>query len=148
MSNHDQVTQGSGNVFADLGLENADELLVKADLAISLTTVIRARGWNQREAAEALGVDQPKISALTRGVIGGFSVERLLRFLNHVGYDVDISVRPTASDTSVGRTRVTAATELDGQWHGASESREVRPALASVTETEAMMEVNETPIGS
>ncbi len=111
MSDKDQVTHGSGNVFADLGLENADDLLVKADLAIALTTIIRERGWTQREAADALGVDQPKISALTRGVIGGFSVERLLRLLNLAGYDAAVLLRPTITGPSVGRTRVTIATE-------------------------------------
>lgn len=111
MSDKDQVTHGSGNVFADLGLENADDLLVKADLAIALTTIIRERGWTQHEAADALGVDQPKISALTRGVIGGFSVERLLRLLNLAGYDAAVLLRPTIAGPQMGRTRVTIATE-------------------------------------
>jgi len=92
------VTEGSGNVFADLGLDDADELLAKAKLAVQIADIIDQRGLNQREAAAVLGVDQPKISALTRGRLEGFSIERLFRFLNALGAAVEIRVAPDAGD--------------------------------------------------
>lgn len=85
---------GSGNVFADLGLPNADELLAKAELAIRITEILRRRRLTQVQAAEILGVDQPKVSALIRGRIAGFSIERLLRFLLLLGADVSITIQP------------------------------------------------------
>lgn len=86
--------EGSGNVFADLELPNADELLAKAELAIRITEILRRRRLTQVQAAEILGVDQPKVSALIRGRITGFSIERLLRFLLLLGADVSITIQP------------------------------------------------------
>ena len=86
--------EGSGNVFSDLGLANADELLAKAELAIRITDILRRRRLTQVQAAEILGVDQPKVSALIRGRIAGFSIERLLRFLLLLGVDVAITIKP------------------------------------------------------
>lgn len=88
---------GSGNVFADLGLPNASELQAKADLAHEISRIIDERGFTQAEAAELLGVDQPKISALVRGRLSGFSMERLYRFLNALGKDIEIVVRSRSS---------------------------------------------------
>jgi predicted XRE-type DNA-binding protein len=95
MKDDDKITPSSGNVFADLGLPDADQLLVKADLAIEITRVVEERGLTQAQAAEILGVDQPKVSALVRGRLDGFSLERLYRFLNALGRDVEIVVRAT-----------------------------------------------------
>lgn len=88
---------GSGNVFTDLGLPNASELQAKADLAHEIGRIIEERGFTQAEAAELLGVDQPKISALVRGRLAGFSMERLYRFLNALGKDIEIIVRSRSS---------------------------------------------------
>ena len=96
-----------GNVFADLGLPDADHLLAKADLAIEISSIIEDRGLTQAEAAEIMGVDQPKVSALVRGRLGGFSMERLYRFLNALGRDVEIVVRPTPESEKGSRLRVT-----------------------------------------
>jgi predicted XRE-type DNA-binding protein len=89
-----KITHSSGNVFADLALPDADQFLVKADLAIEIVRVIEERGLTQTQAADVMGVDQPKVSALVRGRIDGFSLERLYRFLNALGRDVEIVVRP------------------------------------------------------
>jgi predicted XRE-type DNA-binding protein len=89
-----KVEAGSGNVFADLGVPDADETLAKAELAHRIAEAIHDRGLTQVRAAALLGVDQPKVSALLRGRLGGFSTDRLLRFLNLLGRDVDIIVRP------------------------------------------------------
>jgi predicted XRE-type DNA-binding protein len=81
---------GSGNVFADLGLENADEPLVKADLANALNGVIRSHGWTQAEAAARAGLTQPDISRIGQMKTDSFSQERLQNALRHLGMDVEI----------------------------------------------------------
>jgi predicted XRE-type DNA-binding protein len=86
-------TVSSGNVFADLGFPNAEEMLAKAELANKITTIIQRRRLTQARAAALLGVDQPKVSALKRGRLSGFSLERLMRFLILLGRDVQIVVR-------------------------------------------------------
>jgi predicted XRE-type DNA-binding protein len=86
------ITRSSGNVFADLGLKDADTLMAKSLLAIHIKRAIQARGLTQAEAASLLGLDQPKVSAITGGRLDGFSTDRLLRFLNELGCDVHISV--------------------------------------------------------
>ena len=85
--------QGSGNVFADLELPNAEEALVKAELASRITESIQRRRLTQSEASKILKVDQPKVSALKRGRLSGFSLERLVRFLILLGNDVEIVVK-------------------------------------------------------
>ena len=84
---------GSGNVFADLGFPNAEEMLAKAELAQKINAIITRRRLTQAEAAKLLGVDQPKVSALKRGRLSGFSLERLVRFLILLGRDVEIVVK-------------------------------------------------------
>lgn len=96
MSKEIRVQVSSGNVFADLNLENADELLVKAELARQISNIITQQKITQAQAAEILGVDQPKISALMNGKLAGFSTARLFRFLNALGQDVEIVVKPKA----------------------------------------------------
>jgi predicted XRE-type DNA-binding protein len=75
----------SGNVFADLGLPDADELLLKARLATKLKEMIKARGWSQRKAAAVLGLPQPEVCALMNGKLRGFSLARILRSLKAMG---------------------------------------------------------------
>lgn len=101
-----EVQASSGNIFADLSLENADELLVKAELAHRISSIITAQQMAQTEAAEVLGIDQPKISALINGKLAGFSTARLFRFLNALGQDVEIAVKPKS--LSQAQTRVVA----------------------------------------
>lgn len=84
----------SGNVFADLGIENPEEELTKAKLVWEIEQIIKKKKLNQAEAAKVMGINQPKVSALIRRKLDGFSVERLIHFLNTLGQDVDIIVRP------------------------------------------------------
>ncbi len=91
------VRAGSGNVFADLQLEHAPERLAKAELARQIALLIHESGWTQAQAATQLGIDQPKVSALLRGQLRGFSTDRLLRFLHAVGQQVEIVIRPQKS---------------------------------------------------
>ncbi len=92
-------TVGSGNVFADAGLPDADERLARAKLMRRITQLIKGRGLTQREAAELMGVPQPHISLLLRGRMSSFSLERLLHMLTALGADVTISYRPSNSAT-------------------------------------------------
>jgi predicted XRE-type DNA-binding protein len=84
---------GSGNVFADIGLPNAEEHLVKAQLVFKIDRLMKERGLKQAEAARLLGVKQPDVSKMLRGDFRQFSVERLLRFLVALGQDVEIVVK-------------------------------------------------------
>ena len=84
---------GSDNVFADLGLPNPEERLLKARLASAIYDIIEVRGWTQTHAASVLGVSQPDISKLTRGILKDFSVERLLAFLGKLEQSVTITLK-------------------------------------------------------
>ena len=88
-----EVYHGSDNIFADLGLLDAEEILAKAELARQILSIITKRHLTQAKAAEILGIDQPKVSALMRGELRGFSMERLFHFLNALGRDVHIVVK-------------------------------------------------------
>ncbi len=89
-----KVEQGSGNVFADLGLPHAEQELLKAKLTLRIYCLIKERGLKQAEAGKILGIRQPHVSALMRNRAGAFSVERLIEFLTALGQDVEITVRP------------------------------------------------------
>lgn len=102
-----EYEESSGNVFADLGLPDADELLLKAGLARQITRILEARGLTPGEAARILGTQQPKVSQLVRGALGGFSLERLIRYLNALGRDVEIVVHE--QPRSQGSATVTIA---------------------------------------
>lgn len=87
-----RMTEGSGNVFADVGIEQPDAYLAKAELARQIIGELDARRLTQIEAARILGVSQPKVSALKNGRLDGLSTDRLIRFLNVLGRDVSIVV--------------------------------------------------------
>ena len=93
------VTRGSENVYADLGYENPEEMLLKAELVRLLSKAIKAKGLNQYQAAEVLGIDQPKVSALVRGQFRGYSLERLFKYLNALGQDIAISISTSSAET-------------------------------------------------
>ncbi len=85
---------GSGNVFKDIGVPNAEEHFVKAQLVFKIDTIMRERGMKQADAADLFGVRQPDISKMLRGEFRQFSVERLLRFLVALNHDVEIVITP------------------------------------------------------
>jgi predicted XRE-type DNA-binding protein len=103
------VTESSGNVFADLGLPNAEELQTKVRLAVWLNKILEQRKLTQAEAARVLGVNQPKVSALKGYKLEGFSVERLMRFATALEHDVVIEIRPKARRKGMGRVMVVGA---------------------------------------
>ncbi|MBI2954295.1 MAG: XRE family transcriptional regulator [Chloroflexi bacterium] len=108
------VTESSGNLFADLELENPDDVLAKAKLAHLIGVIIARRHLNQTQTAAVLGIDQPKVSALLRGRLAGFSIERPLRFLLALDRDIGILVKPKPRRHVHGRlTVVTSPTQRD-----------------------------------
>lgn len=89
-----EIIVGSGSVYADMGYENYKEMETKADLVIEILKAMKKKKLTQRKAAELFGISQPKLSELLNGRFRGYSVERLMRFLNDLGKDVDIVVKP------------------------------------------------------
>ena len=104
------VERGSGNVFADLDLPDADAHLLKAELVSRIDTIVRQRGITQTEAACILGLTQPDVSRLLRGDFRQYSLERLFRLLTALGRDIDIVIRQPRSATG-GKLRI-ATTEI------------------------------------
>ena len=98
--------KSSGNVFADLQIKYSEEALAKAELARQIHLVIKRKKLTQKKAAETLGIDQPKISALIRGKLSGFSLDRLFRFLLLLGQDVIINVKPKARSRKNGSLNI------------------------------------------
>lgn len=98
---------GSGNVFEDLGHPRPAEALAKAELARKIAEAIARRRLTQAAAAALLNLDQPKVSALVRGRLAGFSLDRLVRLVVLLGSDVEIVVKPRAR--TAGRARVLVA---------------------------------------
>ena len=97
---------GSGNVFADLGFSHPEEELAKAQLVFQIVQLVRARDLTQMAAGELLGLPQPKVSLLLRGKMGGFSTDRLIRFLNRLDQDIEIVVRSKPDGVRPARVRV------------------------------------------
>jgi len=100
---------GSGNVFADLGLPNAEELGTKLRLCVVINKILEKRKMTQAEAARLLGVNQPKVSALKGYKLEGFSVERLMHFATALQHDVVTEIRPRAANRGAGRVLVVGA---------------------------------------
>jgi len=106
---NERIIRSSGNVFADLGFADAGERQTKVRLAMAINDVLQRRRLSQNKAAELLGINQPKISALSKYRLEGFSVERLMRFLTSLNLDVEIIVRNRLKSRRPGRVFVTAA---------------------------------------
>ena len=94
MSKKIEYTKSTGNVFADMGFKDANERLVKADLAIKITKIIKDQYLRQEDAAEFLGLNQPKISAIANGRLKDFSIGRLIDILMKLNQDIEINVHP------------------------------------------------------
>ena len=103
------ITRGTGNVFADLGYADAEERQTKLRLAHTINCVIARHRLTQAAAAEKLGVNQPKVSALANYKLDGFSVERLMTFLTALDQDVEIVIKKKPRARSAARISVVAA---------------------------------------
>ena len=91
-----EIETSSGNVFADLGLADAEKLKIKSGLVIEITRAVRRLGLTQEEAGRRMGIAQPKVSAMMRGDFANLSERKLMECLNRLGYDIEIKVRPAA----------------------------------------------------
>ena len=94
-----EVHRGSGNVFADLGLADADKLKIKSGLVIEIRKAMRSLGLKQLEAAKRMGISQPKISDMMRGDFSNLSERKLMDCLTRLGYDIEIRVKPAQADS-------------------------------------------------
>jgi predicted XRE-type DNA-binding protein len=92
------VHQSSGNVFADLGLADAEKLKIKTGLVIEIRKAIRERDLTQQEAAKRMGITQPKVSDMMRGDFSNLSERKLMDCLTRLGYDIEITVRPANAE--------------------------------------------------
>lgn len=109
MTDNSTITNSSGNVFADLELENADELLAKSKLAQEIRVLIKQRGWTQVKAAEILKTDQPQVSRLNTGKgVDGMSFELLFSWLTRLNQTVTVKVEPAPGDKDAHGSLVVA----------------------------------------
>lgn len=99
-----EVHQGSGNVFADLGLADAEKLKIKTGLVIEIRKAMQRRSLTQQEAAKIMGLTQPKVSGMMRGDFTNLSERKLMDCLTRLGYDIEIKVRP--AKTEIGHLRL------------------------------------------
>ncbi|MDC6409553.1 helix-turn-helix domain-containing protein [Xylella fastidiosa] len=104
-----EIEEGSGNVYADLGILDADEMLVKAQLATKIGEIIKGRGWTQQEAADVLGMTQPKLSKMLRGQFRGISEAKMLECLARLGRQVQIVIGPARLTNDAGHVEVVFA---------------------------------------
>jgi len=113
-TNNKEITvhASSGNIFADLGRPDAEEALARVRLAQQIAEIIERKELSQSEAAEIMGLDQPKVSALVRGRLSGFSTDRLLRCLMSLGQDVEIVVRDKPLDHPKAHISVVSASRM------------------------------------
>ncbi len=115
-----RVEIGSGSVYAELGFKNHEEMETKSTLVMEISKAIKKRKLTQTQAAEMFGISQPKLSELLNGHFRGYSVERLIHFLNEIGQDVDIVVKSKPRNR---KARVTV-------YHSTSHSRSSIPMAA------------------
>ncbi len=108
MKTHETVREGGRNIFEDLKLPDAEEFNAKAQIAYRICDILEERKLTQKKAATVLGIDQPKVSALLRGRLEGFSSDRLFRFLNALDRDIEIVIRPRKKRSSTPGIRVLA----------------------------------------
>jgi len=104
-----EIENGSTNVYEDLGLPDAAEMKVKAILATKIGEIIKHRHLTQIQAAEILGIPQPKLSGMLRGQFRGISEAKMLDCMNRLGRDVEIVVRKPSRSGAMGRTSVVFA---------------------------------------
>lgn len=109
MQKKNGVTTASDNLFADFGFRNPEEMQLKAELSMQILLLVERLGLTQAQVAERLGTHQPKISRLLRGELSGFSIGRLIRYLNALGQDVEIVVREKPNERAQAVTTVAAA---------------------------------------
>ncbi|MBI2290296.1 MAG: XRE family transcriptional regulator [Betaproteobacteria bacterium] len=104
-----EIHEGSGNVYADLGYSNAEEMLIKAKLVSKIAEIVSSKGLTQVQTAKILGLTQPKVSALLRGQFRGISERKLIECLTRLGRDVEIVVKDAPRRRAGGKLTVVFA---------------------------------------
>ena len=102
-----EIETSSGNVFADLGLADAEKLKIKSGLVIEITRAVRRLGLTQEAAGRRMGIPEPKVSGMMRGDFANLSERKLMECLNRLGYDIEIKVRPAVE--SIGHLTLAIA---------------------------------------
>jgi predicted XRE-type DNA-binding protein len=102
-----RVTLSSGNVFADLGFENPEQMILKAELVREISAAIKEKGLNAHQAGEVLGLEVQKVTDLVKGRFGEYSIERLFQYMNALDRDLEIVVKPRSSSEEKSGVRVT-----------------------------------------
>lgn len=103
------IEEGSGNVYADLGLRDPDAMLMKAQLVTKIDEIITRKGLTQTQAGQLLGLSQPKVSALLKGNFRGISERRLMDCLTRLGSDVQVVVKAAPRNRHTGKLSVVFA---------------------------------------
>jgi predicted XRE-type DNA-binding protein len=109
MTEEIKVHSSSGNVFADLGLPNPDELLIKAELVHQISEIISTRQLTESEASELLEIERSTLNDLLRGKLSDFSIELLFRFINILGSNIEIHVIANIRPDIQAQTRIVMA---------------------------------------
>lgn len=104
--------RSSGNVFADLGVPDPERTLARAQVMLRITDILSERGVTQREAADILGISQPKVSNLINGKLSQFSLDHLFQLLNALDRDVEITIKPKSADEIAGVRVIMEPAEL------------------------------------
>ena len=104
-----EIHEGSGNVYADLGYPNAEEMPIKAKLVSKIADIVHGKGLTQAQTGRILGLTQPKVSALLRGQFRGISERRLIECLTSLGRDVEIVVKDAPRRRAGGKLTVVFA---------------------------------------
>lgn len=108
MARKSKITKSSGNIFADLDLPDSGEHYVKAHLVMLIGQIIHKRELTQVQAAAKMGIKQPDVSKLLRGRFEGFSLQRLMLFIQHLGLDIEIKVKKPSKPQQEGRISIAA----------------------------------------
>jgi len=95
MNSKIEIERSSGNVFADIGVANPEEALAKAEIARQINNILIGRKLSQSQAAEILGIDQPRVSALSKGRLSLFSLDKMMQFASRLGNEVEITIKPS-----------------------------------------------------
>lgn len=128
---------GSGNVFADIGLPQPEQALAKAELARQINRIIKEKNLSQAQAAQILGVDQPRISALSKGRLSFFSLEKMMQFASRLGNEVEILVKPSSHQGI-------KVLDVEGLYHHATERRVLSAGLFGGQAIELMVLMDQT----
>jgi predicted XRE-type DNA-binding protein len=103
-----EYSVSSGNVYADFGFSNPEEAKTKADLAMLISEIIKEKDLTQQQAADLMNIDQPKVSKIIRGLLSEFSIERLLKFVLALGFDLEIIPKPHKAKSTLPSMHIIA----------------------------------------